>query len=67
MLTARSAAPMVVTLVLNHMDIELDDTEWVINRLKADILSESAIDGIYILYIFEIYPLIFVKFNIAKP
>ena len=44
LLTPRSAAPMVVTLVLNHMDIELDDTEWVINRLKADILSESAID-----------------------
>lgn len=48
LLTPRSAAPMVILLVLNHMDTELDDTEWVINRLKADILSESAIDGMYI-------------------
>lgn len=34
---------MVVLLVLNHMDRDLDDTEWVVNRLKADILAESAL------------------------
>ncbi|VDI13191.1 fanconi anemia group I protein [Mytilus galloprovincialis] len=44
LLTPRSAAPMVVLLVLNHMDRDLDDTEWVVNRLKADILAESALE-----------------------
>ena len=42
LLTPRTAAPTVVLLVLNSMDKDLDDTDWVINRLKADILAEAA-------------------------
>ena len=39
MVTSRTAAPCVLLLVLQHCDKEIDDTDWVISRVKADTLS----------------------------
>ncbi|KAI0209686.1 Fanconi anemia group I protein [Lamellibrachia satsuma] len=41
--TARTAAPITLLLVLGQIDRELDDTEWAINRLRMDTLT--VVDG----------------------
>ncbi|OWF38448.1 Fanconi anemia group I protein-like [Mizuhopecten yessoensis] len=42
--TARTAAPTILLLVLQQVERELDDTEWAIARIKANILSETPND-----------------------
>ncbi|KAK2176099.1 hypothetical protein NP493_683g02030 [Ridgeia piscesae] len=37
--TARTAAPVTLLLVLGQIDRELDDTEWSVNRLRMDTLT----------------------------
>lgn len=41
MVTNRTVAPCVLTLVLQHCEKELDDTDWVIARVKADTLCST--------------------------
>lgn len=41
MVTNRTAAPTLILLVLSHIEKELDDTEWVINRVRAETMVES--------------------------
>lgn len=38
-ITARTAAPTILSLVLQQVERELDDTEWAIARMKADTLA----------------------------
>ena len=41
MVTTRTVAPCVLMLVLQHCEKELDDTDWVIARVKADTLCST--------------------------
>ena len=41
MITNRTAAPCVLMLVLQHCEKELDDTDWVISRVKADTICTA--------------------------
>ncbi len=44
---ARTSCPTVLLLVLGQVERELDDTEWVVNRLKAERGMEGGGTGIY--------------------
>nr|KAG5697291.1 hypothetical protein BaRGS_004957 [Batillaria attramentaria] len=48
-ITQRTAAPHIVTLLLPYVDHDLDDTDWIISRMKADtnpqVLSEDSAMG----------------------
>ncbi|XP_060066716.1 Fanconi anemia group I protein-like [Ylistrum balloti] len=43
-ITARTAAPTILLLVLQQVERELDDTEWAIARIKAETLSAAPAD-----------------------
>lgn len=38
-ITLRAAAPTVLQVILQQSEKELDDTDWVITRLKADTMA----------------------------
>ena len=40
--TQRAAAPTVLQIVLNHAERELDNTDWVVTRVRADTTAEIA-------------------------
>ena len=39
--TTRTVAPCVLMLVLQHCEKELDDTDWIIARVKANTLCST--------------------------
>jgi len=51
-------APSVVHLLLSHVEVEVDDLEWVVTRMKAESAAElpSKAEGIivlsFVLYVF---------------
>jgi len=38
-------APSVVHILLSHLEIEVDDLEWVVTRMKAESLADSKPSG----------------------
>ena len=36
-ITPATAAPVVISLVLTHLERQLEDTEWVINRVRGEV------------------------------
>jgi len=44
-------APSVVHVLLSHLEIEVDDLEWVVTRMKAESLAELKPTGLFILFI----------------
>jgi hypothetical protein len=45
LINARTAAPHVVLLLLQYVDYDLDDTEWVIGKMKADTSHQHQAEG----------------------
>ena len=45
LITPRTAAPHVLVLLLPYADHDLDDTDWVVARMKADCSSHNPSDG----------------------
>ena len=45
LITPRTAAPHVVVLLLPYADHDLDDTDWVIARMKANCSSHVSTEG----------------------
>lgn len=50
-------APSVVHILLSHIEVEVDDLEWVVTRMKAESAAElpSKASGIFFAYLFVLY------------
>ena len=47
MVTTRTATPTILLPVLQQMDKELEDTEWILNKLKAEMSLPSGTGTFY--------------------
>ena len=47
-------APSVVHVLLSHLEIEVDDLEWVVTRMKAESLAELKPTGLFILFMYDL-------------
>jgi hypothetical protein len=45
LINARTAVPHVVLLLLPYVDHDLEDTEWVISKMKADTSHQHLVEG----------------------